>query len=83
MPVASDAENNGESQDSLGRVEDRLHGILSELDADEMGVDDRVAVEHACQEIHAAFGGQDPDAIYRDLQDPDAIYRELQTENND
>lgn len=49
----------------LDRVEECLSDILSELDADGMGVDERVTVELSCQRIYAAFGGERRDGIYR------------------
>ena len=53
--------------DRMERIEDHLHGILSELDANHLDSIDRINIETCCQKIHSQFGGEDPEAIYRDL----------------
>lgn len=54
--------------DTCETVADHLHAILSELDTEEMSADERASVERACQSIHADFGGESLDEIYRGLQ---------------
>ena len=50
-----------------GRVENHLHAILSELDANTMETSDRIEVEKNCIRIYSAFGGDDFSKIYRSL----------------
>ena len=64
----TDSDNYTDGSERLSRVEDHLHGILSELDAKEMESEDRIRVESACMQIHTSFGGKHPNDIYRDLQ---------------